>query len=97
MLDLSHAGSMLVVQPSLTPHCPPDEQLVSGSYDSTVKVWDLQTGVCLTDFADHTGPVNCLEMLDDGRLVSGSGDATLRIWDPRQGGRPTVILKVSHS
>jgi WD40 repeat protein len=56
--------------------------LASGSYDRTVKLWDLQTGSCLQTFAGHSAPIMSLAFSEDGRyLVSGSFDRTLRVWD----------------
>ena len=58
---------------------------LSGSYDATVRVWDLATGTPIGDpFTGHRGPVNAVAVGQlDGRPValSGSSDATVRVWD----------------
>jgi len=54
--------------------------LVSGSYDKTVRVWDLRMGTCLRVLAGHSKAVFCLQTAYD-RIVSGSADSTVRIWD----------------
>src|SRR5262249_14955328 len=55
---------------------------VSGSFDNTVKVWDLTTGRTLRTLEGHAGLVNAVAMSDDGtRAVSGSYDKTLKVWD----------------
>ncbi|HLK55897.1 MAG TPA: TIR domain-containing protein, partial [Chthonomonadaceae bacterium] len=55
---------------------------VSGSYDNTVRVWDLQTGRCIATLKGHTGTVYGVALSSDGlRVVSGSYDNTVRVWD----------------
>ena len=45
--------------------CTTPDHLVSGSYDQTIRVWDLKTGRTLAT-ADVQAPVNCLCSLPDG-------------------------------
>ena len=58
-----------------------DGRLVTGSWDTTIKIWDTISGSCLNTLEGHTGRVYCVIQLTDGRLVSGSEDDTLRIWN----------------
>ncbi|KAF7295573.1 WD40 repeat-like protein [Mycena indigotica] len=60
--------------------------LVSGSYDSTVRVWDLVSGECRWVLAGHTQKVYSV-VLDPKRdqACSGSMDGTVRIWDLKTG------------
>jgi WD40 repeat protein len=61
-------------------------RLVSGSWDGTVRVWDVQTGAELLCLRGHEHAVTCVSFSADGhRLVSGSGDNTLRLWEARTG------------
>ena len=60
--------------------------LASGSYDHTVKLWDVNTGECLKTLAEHTDWVWSVHWSPDGRtLASGSGDRTVKLWDVSQG------------
>ncbi|KAJ7073966.1 WD40 repeat-like protein [Mycena amicta] len=60
--------------------------LISGSYDCTVRVWDLITGECRWVLAGHTQKVYSV-VLDPMRhqACSGSMDGTVRIWDLKTG------------
>ena len=58
-----------------------DGRLVTGSYDGTARLWDLETGEELRAFTGHTGGVSSVALTGDGRLVTGSDDRTARLWD----------------
>ncbi|KAJ1569114.1 hypothetical protein HK096_004173 [Nowakowskiella sp. JEL0078] len=53
--------------------------IITGSADTTLKVWDLKTGECKKTWEGHTGGVLCLHF-DDKILVSGSEDQTVGVW-----------------
>jgi WD40 repeat protein len=55
---------------------------LSGSFDKTLRLWDLATGETLRTFEGHTNSVTSVAvMADSNRAVSGSDDNTLRLWD----------------
>ena len=58
-----------------------NDRLFSGSYDGTVKVWDVKTMECLQTLAGHTGPVRTL-VYSGGHMFSGSYDKTVRLMQP---------------
>ncbi|EFA85369.1 hypothetical protein PPL_02372 [Heterostelium album PN500] len=55
------------------------ELVVSGSYDKTIKVWDMDAR-CINTIRAHTHKINCLQY-ENGQLVSGSHDSLLKVWD----------------
>ncbi|MFM9014391.1 MAG: hypothetical protein ACKORK_12695 [Gemmatimonadota bacterium] len=60
--------------------------LASGSADSTVRVWDVESGELLLTLGGDGGPVSCVAFSPDGRwLASGSADNVIRIWDAVSG------------
>jgi WD40 repeat protein len=53
--------------------------------DGTLRLWNPDTGACITTFTGHAGQVNACAWSADGRLASAGRDGTLRLWDPDTG------------
>ena len=88
MVFLGHADSVRSVAFS-----PDGRQIVSGSSDNTLKVWDVATGQETLTLKGHTAPVWSVAFSPDGRrIVSGSSDNTLKVWDVATG-QETLTLK----
>src|SRR5439155_2395759 len=64
----------------------PDEQtLATGSWDGTIKLWNLENGALLW-LGQHAGSIHRLVFTPDGRtLASGGDDAAIRLWDVSTG------------
>lgn len=54
--------------------------VVSGSLDTSIRVWDVETGACLHTLIGHQSLTSGLE-LKDNILVSGNADSTVKVWD----------------
>ena len=59
------------------------QRLLSASRDTTVKLWDVETGFCDHTFSNHTDWVRCLAVRQsDGSLWASSGnDQTIYVYD----------------
>ena len=58
--------------------------LISGSYDRTVRVWNMETGQEVGCLRGHTRAVRALQF-DEVKLITASMDRTLRVWNWRTG------------
>ena len=58
-----------------------DGTLASGSWDKSVRLWNVGAQTCVATLAGHTRGVDALSVLAGGRLASGSGDQSVRLWD----------------
>ncbi|KAF8933482.1 WD40 repeat-like protein [Dissophora ornata] len=61
-----------------------DSYLITGSYDNTAKVWNIETGECLRTLTGHALCVRALRF-DEAKLITGSMDRTLKIWNYHTG------------
>lgn len=57
---------------------------ISGSRDTTLRVWDIRTGLCRNVLVGHQSSVRCLEIKGD-IVVSGSYDTTAKVWSLTDG------------
>ena len=56
--------------------------LVSGSFDKTVKLWDVQTGGTINTFHDHTSHIYSVSLSIDCTIIaSSSADKTIHLWN----------------
>ena len=75
---------------------PDGTSLVSGSDDTTVKLWDMQTGGVVKTFQGHTNLVQSVSISPNGTtIVSGSDDKTIRLWDIQTGECHCIIQQES--
>ena len=56
-----------------------ESELVSGSWDGTAKIWDVETGKVKETLAGHTHAVSVLT-LPNGITITGSQDKKIRMW-----------------
>src|SRR6266581_4476659 len=83
MLDLAWQAHTAAVQ--ALAFSPDEQTLATGSWDGTIKLWNLENGALLW-LGQHTGSIHRLVFTPDGRtLTSGGDDAAIRLWDVSTG------------
>lgn len=62
-------------------------RLVTGSYDKTAIVWDVETGLQRHTLRGHARTINSLDISADGRyvLTAGWSDGMAKVWDANSG------------
>ena len=71
---------------------PDGRRIVTGSRDSTAKVWDFRTGRELLTLRGHSASILTVAFSSDGRRIfTGSEDKTVRTWDSGTG-KPLLSL-----
>ncbi|KAK2141906.1 hypothetical protein NP493_5070g00001 [Ridgeia piscesae] len=68
--------------------------VLSASWDTTVKLWDITRNSSLVTFHDHNNIVYSAIWSPriPGCFASTSGDTTLRIWDIRKPDSSTLVI-----
>ena len=73
-----HSGSVQVVDFS-----PDGKRIITGSYDNTIRIWDVATCQPVSKPMLHRGPFFYFSAFspDGSTVVTGCDDGTARIWD----------------
>jgi WD40 repeat protein len=59
----------------------PDGRILATSGDSTIKLWNAETGALLRILAGHQGPITTMVFTPDSRAIAtGSMDKNIKIW-----------------
>jgi len=65
---------------------------LSGSWDKTLRLWDLTTGQTTRQFVSHTKDVLSVAFSADNRqIVSGSRDRTIKLWNTLAHCKHTIV------
>ena len=56
-------------------------EIISGSFDKTIKIWNLKEEKCIKTLEGHTDGINNLIKLNSNEIASCSNDKTIKIWN----------------
>ena len=74
-------------------YSPNGKVIASGSEDSNIILWDVETGREVKTLIGHTHLVNSLVYSIDGRtIISGSWDGTIKFWDAKTGTELNTLM-----
>lgn len=62
----------------------PGNTVVSGSYDTHIRVWNYLTGECLQTLRGHRDSIHSVEC-DRLRIATSSENRDIWVWDPNTG------------
>ena len=79
--SLEHMGYFSGHKHSISCLCPISNKiLASGSYNSTINLWNIEDRSIMSTLSGHTSVVTALCNVKEGVFVSGSDDKSLIIW-----------------
>ncbi|ETO34715.1 WD repeat-containing protein [Reticulomyxa filosa] len=89
LCDLQSGHSNIV---SYATFFPDNKYIASCSYDKTIRIWNVESGVRLKILKGHSYIVAYVTYFPDGQsIVSCSKDKTIRLWNVKNGKRNTKI------
>ena len=81
-----HGGPVRAVAVS-----PDGRMAISGGFDQTAILWDIEAGVARKVLRFHDGAVNAVAALPDGRFATASEDGRIALWTSA-GGEPVQVI-----
>lgn len=79
-----HTDGVMCLQFNETLQYPSFPVLITGSYDRTIRIWNLETGHEVRCLRGHARAIRALQF-DEAKLITGSMDHTIRVWNWRKG------------
>ncbi|TRU36548.1 MAG: hypothetical protein EWV50_03890 [Microcystis aeruginosa Ma_MB_F_20061100_S20] len=75
---------------------PDGKTLATGSYDETIKLWNVETGKEIRTLSGHNEGVSSVSFSNDGKiLATGSYDETIKLWNGSNGWGLDALIETS--
>jgi WD40 repeat protein len=71
-----------------------NQKFFTGSRDTTIRKYDVNTGKCLLVMEGHTNSVRTIDVWND-ILISGGKDNSIRTWNANNG--ETILIQEVHN
>jgi WD40 repeat protein len=85
--SFSCSNNLLTKEQNCLAISPNGDRIVSGGYDSVVRIWDYRNRKLVLEFTKHTDGVLCVAFSADGtRIASAGKDSTLHVWSANHEG-----------
>lgn len=72
--------------------CETHPWLASGASSGSIKVWDMMTQTCRSEFSHEDSVVKLQWLPSSTKILSCSADCTIRLWDARSGAALKVLI-----
>lgn len=73
-------------------YAPDGKTLATVSSDSTVRIWDADSGAAVKSFKGHKGDIEGLAYSPDGRRIATSGDSVVIVCEASSGKMLRTLL-----
>ncbi len=72
--------------------CETHPWIASGASSGSIKVWDMMTQTCRSEFTHEDSVVKLQWLPSSTKILSCSADCTIRLWDARSGAALKVLI-----
>src|SRR3989304_3137688 len=76
---------------------PDGRYTLTGSFDSTLKLWDVSTGEQIRIFKGHKRLVNSVAFSPDGRYALSGDGGVVKLWDVATGSEKWTFKEAAYS
>ncbi|UKZ64290.1 uncharacterized protein TrAtP1_005508 [Trichoderma atroviride] len=66
--------------------------LASASYDKTIRIWDVITGICISTLKGHDSRVRSVAFSHNSKVLASASESDIRLWDAANGICTSVLI-----